>query len=208
MIRLVARVGALIWIFSVLLAGVRIVGGTAQSPVLAVLDSGSCAQPCWHGIRLGQTTLDQARAVLQAAGIPGLIASESTRLCWHLSFGGAWRACIQQPRLSDSSVRSLSLTSMGGTLRLGDAILLFGEPVNPVVCWTNGRVAAYVPFHHNIVVRASAPLGERAVFDQNMIIDTIYYYAPDALSYDGSPAHWEGFTRRIPVRPCGISGVN
>src|SRR5262245_51743403 len=72
MTRLGIRIATLITAFVVAIVVVRTTGGTRQNPVTTMfseitLPNGQ-KQVCWHGICPGQTTIDEAKGILDAEG--------------------------------------------------------------------------------------------------------------------------------------------
>jgi hypothetical protein len=203
MIYLLSRTAGVLMTLIALLLGARIVGGTVKPPAAALLDSGVCTQPCWNGIQPGLTTLQQARDILMADHQIQVEALDAHHLCWQSRANQAWRGCADEGWITGGQVRYLELTFGPGALRLGDAILLFGQPVNPALCWTGDRLAAYILFRQNVVIKASAPITGTWPFDQKMDVDAVQYYSPEALSYDPDSWDWKGFKTHIVQRWCG-----
>src|SRR5713101_4520796 len=133
MIRLLTLVSASFALLALTLIGVRIAGANSASPALAVLDVAGCSQPCWHNIRPGTTTFEQARAILLADGTQNNVGYEQhtddntliRALCWKAAAGDTWRGCAFNRNLREpvgTIDLFIELKPPSGSLRLGDAI--------------------------------------------------------------------------------------
>jgi hypothetical protein len=204
--RLLLWTPASVTAFAILLMAVRMVGGLAVPPAIQELEVYQCTpQPCWHDIRPGHTTFEQAERILRADST--FVTRQQNdlsgnMLCWRAASDPTWQGCIPSwsKPLPDNVVRTVGLWPSEVTVRLGDAIVLFGEPTSSQLCWTinppanvpGPLVTVYIHFKDNITAVAYNPLEPKETrFDPGM---TVYQltYRRDAVPAD-APA-WRGFT--------------
>jgi hypothetical protein len=150
----------LIAFFACLIGLVRITIHTLPAnPALTLLSPDpTCPQPCWHGIQLGKTTVDEAQAHLLNDKV---LASTVTRrdaltLNWSIPPGAIYPSQAWSP-LEQSQIQDIVLGVPPTThLRLGDAIALWGDPTHANVERCNGGDAyhgqAHLDFQGNIEV--------------------------------------------------------
>ena len=93
-------------------------------------------------------------------------------------------------------------------LRLGDAIVLFGDPVSSELCWSlsvpgnvpGPLVTVYLHFKHNITAAAyNTVQPKQPRFDPNMTVFRVSYKRDGTLS---GALPWRGFTEP-PTLGCG-----
>jgi hypothetical protein len=206
MSRLLSLTAASIVCLSLGLIGVRVVGWWVGPPAAVVmLDPGACKQPCWHGIQPGRTVMAQISKILSAelAQSPNLHPSfDASQLCWDTASDPAWHGCVQRHWSTDWTTPVASLVLEPHALRLGDAIVLFGEPIASRLCQVargqvapNPQVVAHIFFKGNIYVMASRSGGstERR-FDPNMVVNWVFYYSAIEPLTDPSTPRWLGFS--------------
>ncbi len=195
------------------LAMVRGVGALQGLPQAAsMLDTGPCAQPCWHGIQPGKDTLDSATDLLRE---PTVIFTKSVsplytnELCWITAAAPVWHGCFhrQWDANPGTPINMLELGPPAGVLRLGDAITLFGEPVASQLCRTwrglhsDLEVVAHIYFKGNIVVMAYNPeRPSEARLDPDMEVRLMFYYQAQKPAVDDELPPWHGFGTPIDPR--------
>ena len=138
MIRLLFCLIVLIVLFSVLIAVVEAVGGLVRSPAVALMQAYRCdPQPCWHDIRPSVTTLERARAIMDAdSGFAASLGLYQER-CWHFVAAPSWKACFGPLPAEGSDLAGyvyLRFTSAQDAPQLGDALTVMGAPVALKVC--------------------------------------------------------------------------
>jgi hypothetical protein len=207
MTRLLIGTAVVIAALALIIAAIRLIGGWAVLPAAAILDPRACPQPCWHGIQPGKTTFRQALAIFKAN--PDRIALPDdylTRLSIHFTLDTHW--CGQVDRWDeavsnlDTPLQFIVLKPPANTMRLGDAVILFGEPLASVLCPTgmanlSGKVSRLyrgrVFFQGNIEVSF---FSDESRFDPQMPVEMITYYYPAGeppYRFDTPP--WRGFAR-------------
>jgi hypothetical protein len=213
-IRLLVRTTAICLMFATLLVVVRVIGGlTVRPPGARVLEAYQCSPaPCWHGIRPGETTVVQAESILRG---DRTFATEwqhepSSLFCWRSPSDPTWKGCMpfsSQP-FPEDAVGVVGIWPSELSLRLGDAFLLFGDPVSSELCWSlnppgnvpGPLVTVYLHFKNNITAAAyNAVLPKLPRFDPNMTVFRVSYVR------DGTPTSafpWRGFTEP-PTLGCG-----
>jgi hypothetical protein len=129
---------ASIAVLVLLIVVARVIGSTNKLPALAMLDPGNCPQPCWHGIRPGGTSYENAKEIILAdfRASSTIEAGEIYGICWHL--GAVWEGCAYSIQDSEQkkSVSSIIFKPLKDSIRLrsGDLINLFGTPVYKTAC--------------------------------------------------------------------------
>jgi hypothetical protein len=208
MIRLLVGTAAMIVALVLIMTAMRLIGGWAAQPAAAaILDPGSCPQPCWHGIQPGKTTFRQAQAIFRASPdritLPNdYLTSTSMRFTLDTRwYGQVYRLGDTASNL-DNSLQFIILQPPANTMRLGDALLLFGEPLASVLCpsWpvyppqSGSRIyKGNVFFQGNI--EATVVSGESR-FDPHMPVTSItYLYPADEPPYRFDTPPWRGFAR-------------
>ncbi len=180
--------------------------GRLDKPVgVSILEANRCdPQPCWQGIRPGTMRFDQMVAYLHSQGALLLTASGSDP-CWYLPSAPLWRSCARS--LHGDLITYVDVELPPGELRLGDAILQFGEPIGLELCpVVNARlpnlpprfVGAFVSFRHGVWLLAYNPLslnGESTMIDPGMIVWQMSYHGVLA-QVDSSDFDWYGFSER------------
>src|SRR5258707_15671567 len=68
-------------------------GTVKSSSLVGVLDTGSCAQPCWHSIQPGTTTLSQAAQILRTDSRFHVNTDDLYELCWTSVEDQMWGGC-------------------------------------------------------------------------------------------------------------------
>jgi hypothetical protein len=211
----------IILLSALLIVIARIVGGLLISPssAAAILNAGVCADPCWHNIRPGTTTVDEAETILLAA--PTSIIANVTRtkldqfsnsdheLCWQILLKPAWQGCIAGPSVptSDGPVSRIDLDlawDFETPLTLGDAMGLYGVPKVGLLCSRLGFAYAEFHFGNDIEVRAINPRDRELMrLDPHMVIFSIrYYYPSEEPPYRFDAPLWQGFTSRTDQQGC------
>jgi hypothetical protein len=219
MITLLRWSAALAFVIGLSLFAVRVVGGRNRSPAALMSDAGQCTQPCWLGIRPGQTTLDQAQAIFAASGT--LSASPATpnfdnERCWYLQSSllppPAWRVCTVYRYIGSHTISLIRLSPPQGTFRLGDAVALFGSPTASTLCMWNTRIdnmpsqvlRARIYFKDYVEVWAynlRQPLA--LVYDPNMMVYSVNFnYPSEDPFYQPDTPRWRGFARPKRRVPC------
>jgi hypothetical protein len=101
-----------------------------------------CAPPCWQGISPGETTLDQAEAILKTLPFidRGTVtrqtaADSSQNLLWHstLSHPGDWIGSILTQQ---NVVDTIQIRKLEADITLDDLIAVYGEPTEYSVVLT------------------------------------------------------------------------
>ncbi len=213
--RLLIRTSLLVAVFALLIGGARIVGSLNKAPAAALFESWYCSpQPCWHGLRPGATTFNQAQALLAAdATIISALDHSSSTLCWQMKATAIQTVCagpIKETLDSPIGYMFMVLNRDQDALRLGEAIRLFGPPRGAKLCWWRSgldlsyptpALVADVYFDNGVYVAAYSPQ-EPALWrlDPDMAVFAMSYAA--GREYRGIPA-WRGFITRDDEEGCG-----
>jgi hypothetical protein len=206
--RLLIGAAALTISCSVMLVTARL-GGSLNKPLgMSILQANLCdPQPCWQGIRPGEISPDQAMTNLRRSG--ALLTTIGSKPCWFMLSAPFWLSCVSG--VSGDNSRAIDYIDVRlplGDLRLGDALLQFGEPIGLGLCHVvNSQlpnlpqhfVGAFISFQHGVRLLAYNPLhldGGEGIMDPGMIVWKMFYTsAPD----QAVPSNfvWRGFTRQL-----------
>jgi hypothetical protein len=175
----------------------RLIGAQAKPPaVIALLDPGICPQPCWQGIRPGFTTFRQTEALFRGNMAPTpLNDSLYYDFCWFPDQKFRLEGCVRKDPESyergEYYLHSLFVQIPPKSLRLGDALVLFGVPRWVENCEYPGVLIKYVS---GLKI---ALYGD--MYGEPLRLDTpvaaIIYSVPD--SSHGGDDHWRGFTQHV-----------
>jgi hypothetical protein len=181
---------------AVLIAAVCLVS-KSNSRLPSDLDAYQCSpQPCWHQIYPGKTQFKEAQSILQKDSTVKITMFPENGLCWETA-AVANRSCLWSD--TNGSVTSIDL-DIDTSLRLGDIVRIFGQPINVMTCWMDTvyvtdkpPMFVYIYFSNGTIVRSSSHfpfLGGQLVPDQ--LIDSIIYDTTPGEPPD-IPA-WHGFS--------------
>ncbi len=218
--RFLARVSALAIFCASLLLLVRVVGYITGWPGRSALDTYRCLpDPCWHGIRPGQTAMAEAEAILahDESFSPDRLALPASERCWYQRKGPLWRVCLgPQQRVPGTIVGYIILKFGGPGLAtesappLGNALLLFGPPRSATLCWYSFAVPVTNPARSMIadfdfgngvdaeVYELRRPTVVR--LDPAMPLFLVSYVPPENGQHGA--ARWRGFTSQSDQRTC------
>ena len=206
MIRLLIRVMTVTAMCSAMLVTVRL-GGSLNKPLgAAILEANRCdPQPCWQGLRPGAVGFDQVVPYLRSRGAIILTPAGSDP-CWYMLSAPFWRSCARS--LGKNRIDYVDVELPPDELRLGDAILQFGDPIGLEFCpVVNARqsnlpprfTGAFISFPHGVWLLAYNPLhldGGHAMIDPGMIVWRMSYNLGSS-SRAGFPDYaWHGFSER------------
>lgn len=215
MSRLLVRLVLLTTIFAVLLVLVRAVGAQSKHPLANTFTEVTLAngqkQACWNGICPRKTTVYEAIAVLNSEFIfDGDSSREGIRLCW-ANREDSITVCLPLEKDIVRSIelyyRGLSLLRENTTMRLGDLITLWGNPV-----LTSGPfcAATHLLFSNDILVQVLWATTVRAnggyswTFDPALpAIGFIKIGDSTKGQYLAGFHNWQGFVGSDGPIPCG-----
>jgi len=188
--RLFALIAALIVTLSLLIVGVRVIGAKNPSPVIAMLDPGDCALPCWHSIQPGKTTFHEAKEILNADRYQiSARFRDEYYLEWSFKKDDAWRGFFSGK--GNAAIYDIRLQSAKRDVSLGDIVTVFQAPVAIRYCWF--ARSTYLYFRDNIVVQVHADRREYR-FDPQMSVNEITYLHPAVQMGNWAMEPWRGFT--------------
>ncbi len=168
--------------------------------VAQFLEPGNCAQPCWHGIQPGKTTMAEARTILDAdAGLElqrdSVVSPEwrSTQAPWGVRVVGTYL-------VGDLDVAGISVLP---DVQLGDLVLAFGQPIGYRLQMMTDSAEGIVYFENHIQANVgmiyfalAPPYTEMLPFTPKMSIHHISYSGPDSLPCKLNP--WPGYSKAPP----------
>jgi hypothetical protein len=208
MFRLIARTFTIVFVLASGLIFARIIGGFDKPGYgLVNLNTHYCtSQPCWHGIRPGQTGLSTARSIIQNDMSLHIIEDTDFHFCWTKPPDPYQAGCIYASS-RNGAVTEIDLYSNDKKLRLGDMLFLFGEPIGATLC-IGDSAAPPIPlvkeliFQGSIRVRAFENSQLRAIrrLDITLPVIQIYYGSNDVEIPHYRP--WKGFTWLDKVNDC------
>ena len=215
-------------LFSILTYAVKGFRGGQITPELWLFQTGYCQQPCWHGIRPGDTTLVEAERMLQTLPFVSDIqrdnsATKRCDLSWNIDLSVPYWGCAITEDAKDFKIRkfwimrSLEMTYRYQGVGMKDLLLAFGLPDRAGLCndSVNG-VGGLMYFGANVevtILRLDYD-GFPSPFHQNLslltdvgVIIELFYRSPDSVPlFKPDFPRWEGFTTlrksySVPVYP-------
>ena len=219
MIRLYSIIGVMMVTFISTLAVVRGLSRVSESSAAAILRQGADQCPggrknCLNGIWPGQTTIDQAAAILNADST--FRPDGEFDLCWASNLGGTWHICLEKD--GSGIVNTIIIVPPWAALRLGEAIVMFGQPIKSILCnpayaslgtlshiQGGNFVGGVLYFGKGVTVLAYNPWQPRALgLTPNMVILRLYYFLDSSGSNDAQGFPWIGFSRKTKQTGCGL----
>jgi hypothetical protein len=188
------------------LAGCVLLGRILYVP--GFLASGNCQQPCWQGVRPGETEPDVALTLLWENNLiapEGIWPGYMSRFCWASSDAFPWEGCLNQKGLASRRfpIETIDLRPHG--LMFGDVIGVFGTPLAAFTCQVvagsvssltaRAMTADYFYFPNNIIVRAYAVRNQPLAATPNLLVYRITYYPEGQTTWKAySFPGWHGFS--------------
>jgi hypothetical protein len=174
--------------------------GPAQAAGIALLETSGCLQPCWHNIRLGKTTLEQAARILAEDGTLRVTTQDLYELCWITKRAPVWSGCASHWSSSDptSPIERLLLWPAPDALHLGDVILTLGKPQSIVLCWRTYILAIHIYLNDRIAVMAYLTDGswpqQISRLDPRTAVQEVLYNLIEWIPHSQARQPWKGFT--------------
>jgi hypothetical protein len=212
MVRLLAPLAAIMATLAMLLVAARVAGSVNRSSAFAVMAMYRCSpEPCWHDIRPGVTSLEEAKALLAADSSLTFFRGLYNDNCWQIESVPSWRVCfgpLQGGRSNLTGYLYLDFDSPHEAPRLGDVLSLFGEPSGSKICWYKFGVAGS---------NARSVMGADVYWETGLYAGAYNPTAPDsyrlepwmplflltyARPYDANLPLWRGFVQQSPGRGC------
>lgn len=223
--RINAWIGASLVVFVVLIVGMRWIGSNSEEAAATpMLRRGAAECPpgtktCWHGILPGQTNIDQAASTMNADDLFNVDQKSATanyQWCWSSGAGDALRICLGDVGnpISYTRIQAVRIEPLWDTLRLGDTIQIFGQPIQAMMCnpvytpfggvrYVQSRsfIGGVVYFQNGISVLAYNPWQPQALeLTPDMIVLRILY-SPTSPRDDATKV-WHGFSTNVHVTGC------
>src|SRR5258707_10261947 len=181
--------------------GRRIADLLAKATPSPLLKSGDCSQPCWHTIQPGQTTLSEARSVLNADNSLVHEISQGLWDCWHLKAQSHWQWCLEIPNgaiTPNTVIERFYLTNFQDSdLQLAEILAQFGQPIGMRLLPQTDTDEGEIYFDHNITVNVGtvyiAMMDKMTPFSPTMPVRSVTYTRPDQ-PLRCKPYPWPGFT--------------
>jgi hypothetical protein len=201
---------------SLLIVTARAIGSTNKPPALALLDPGDCPQPCWHGIQPGVTKMEAAKMVLKGETNLANISppTENHGGCWRTTTPVSWVICVGANSGAEKlpgRVDDITFWPSEGTLRLSDAVNLFGTPTSVYSCPTISGLKTNLAGPHRAITVMFGTYGTGVIYKPSglsdnptatrVTLDMIVYDLTFVRASNFSPnlipqsQRWRGFTR-------------
>lgn len=156
----------------------RVVGERFYRPPMLLAGLGSCATPCWNGIVLGESSLTDASAVLNARGFSAVGSTDQNDLTFRL--GG--RDCWATATFFGNHVTTLRFSGCE-VIAVGDLMLALGAPSSLIA---TGGVGDWLRWQDNLI-----EAGITGTASIRLPIDSLGLDAPSGSLPSGTP--WHGF---------------
>ncbi len=204
--RLLIRVIAVTALCSTLLITARLAGSLNKPLGAAILEANRCdPQPCWQGLGPGVVRFDETVSYLRGNGAI-ILTPPGSDPCWYMLSAPFWRSCARS--LGENRIDYVDVDLPPDELRLGDAILQYGDPIALEFCSViNARqstlpprfTGAFITFRHGVWLLAYNPLyldGGHNMMDPDMLVWQLSYNI-GTLSGPAFPDFvWHGFSER------------
>jgi hypothetical protein len=190
----------LIGAITFVVVGLAVAAPPAKTAAQAFRAEQCTPQPCWRGVRIGQTSRQQAARTLNAGyeykaeGHPHCWGEIDTP-CWYYSVRG-WGG--------DNPITEIEIQPAAGQFLMQDALLAFGSPLTAQLCLINGPSAGnvdssvprplmigYFTFSGGVrlvAINRQAPLSQR--LSPLMEVHRLYY---QPSGYEIYTPRWHGF---------------
>jgi hypothetical protein len=184
--------------------------GHLALPLPIYLDTGDCSQPCWQGLHVGQTTVEEALALVQhnrlmdsnSLRVDDNVREAISSLSWEMRYFPAYDA---QARFRSDLLMRLNLYP-DGQLLLADVFGVFGPPSHAALCQRvatsfNYRQAVFATLYFwdgMIAVWAYTPNAAVWQVRPDMQVHEIVYHTAPGDDESWVPlgvARWHGFGR-------------
>jgi hypothetical protein len=173
----------------------------------------SCAPPCWNDITPGVTTVDEAVPLLHANPIldrisewvPGDFVEQERKVCWGFKVTRNLNACVKRESDTEGPINIINFNALGSTLRIGDMMGIYGQPLAVRYIFTGSGLFASVFFNNNVevIVHKSFRLCQSVWISPDTPVSSImYHYAADEPPFEFDTPAWQGF-KAIPEITCG-----
>jgi hypothetical protein len=182
-----------------LLFASRLLGGAGEVTAAAV-DPGTCAQPCWRGVHLTSTTVQEAAALLRNDLAVRVTREDAYSVCWESVAGPFEGGCAYSWRGIGSRrdlVEVLNLFPRAGQFRLGDAVRAFGPPYAYILPCREANGNVY--FDGNIIAVMDT---SHTRYGPESQVSYLSYVTTSAPWYAYSVPGWHGFNGRLAVQVC------
>lgn len=139
----------------------------------SLIEDSDCTALCWRGIVPGETTLDEAIAILEAQEDLGELIVQSNEVATGISFGDP--TCCQLVSQDNETVTILQL-GLAPLMTLGEVIEHYGEPsLIEGVLLTRSQIIHNLYFlEHNLVIFALAEGVDVALSEESPIVGAVY----------------------------------
>lgn len=138
MLRFLIRLGLkFVLAFSLLIVVTALIGSFRDYPAAEIVRQFDCSpKPCWHGIHVGVTTVEEAFALLSSDETIHIVEYDTAepRVCWiwlndwHAPYRD-WDSCYTATIPEAGLVLSLGF-DRNSPLRFGDVLPIMGEPLS------------------------------------------------------------------------------
>ncbi len=176
--------------------------------VAQLSNPGNCTQPCWHGIQPGQTTMAEARKILDADRGLEMLPNSGSIPQWRSTQTSGWIVSVSGENLVDYldlEGRFMATSDLVlPDVHLGDLVQAFGQPVGYRLSMMTDTAEGIVYFRDSIqanvgtvYIAMGGPVTEMRPFVPEMGIRYLRYVSPSIRQC--RPYPWPGFTAASPT---------
>jgi hypothetical protein len=162
----------LLSLVSGLVVSARVLGaGTPQPMAVMMFATEGCVQPCWHGIRPGTTTIQEAIATILADRTLKVFYQDERMICWRGPTGTKQNSGCASNIRSDKQIDQITIEIPDGELKIGDVIRALGQPI-----W----ILSYgcddpMHFRGGVSVQFESPFVPRGRYNPNLVVTRVTY---------------------------------
>jgi hypothetical protein len=172
--------------FTLLVGAACVIGSFNSYPAWETLEQFLCSpQPCWHNLRLGMTTVQEAARILSADETIELLDDDPTgthvcwkwRNAWHRIYDPTWDGCFSYIPDGQSM---LILFYANSPLTLNDVLPLLGNPIYSASMLCTGYDNANLGMLYSRDVRVSLDVPPNVQWiSRDLRVSQIVFYAPE-----------------------------
>lgn len=188
--------------FSVLIVVTALIGSFRDYPAAEIVQQFDCSpKPCWHGIHVGVTTVEEAFALLSSDETIRIVEYDPAepRLCWiwlnewHTPYRD-WDPCYAATIPEAGLVLSLGFDRIS-PLRFGDVLPIMGKPLSSTLICIESIPGGLI-FNESMRLTLFDPNDMRRITPE-LSVHAIVAFAPmqEMRNQPNMVYRWTGFSR-------------
>jgi hypothetical protein len=189
--------------FGLSAAAARIIGLRQPNAAAAILQSVECAVPCWRGINPGTTLIEEAsmlvrrnRELTAFTDTTGNPDTQMRQVCWAIKLWRDWQGCAVRAAGERGPVDRINIVPSNSLhFSLGEALVIFGEPLGASVCRGSRYLRLDIFFAHNVELYAFGNIHDPRIAPDMQVGLISYHFLSDEPPYPFDLPAWRGFTR-------------